>query len=74
MTILKSQVKTNSPDFVKNKKKLNIDYELTLNAVNIALDGGGDKLKKRHEIRGKMLPRERVTKLLDPGGIFLEIV
>ena len=73
MTILKSQVKTNSPDFVKNKKKLNIDYELTLNAVNIALDGGGEKLRKRHEIRGKMLPRERVTKLLDPGVIFLEI-
>ena len=73
MTILKSQIKTNSPDFIENKKKLNIDYELTLNAVNIALDGGGDKLKKRHEIRGKMLPRERVTKLLDPGGIFLEI-
>ena len=40
MTILKSQVKTNTPDFIENKKKLNIDYELTLNAVNIALDGG----------------------------------
>ena len=62
MTILQSQIKSDDPDFLKNKKQLNIDLDLTLKAVNLAMDGGGEKLKKRHENRGKMLPRERVSK------------
>jgi 3-methylcrotonyl-CoA carboxylase beta subunit len=73
MTILQSQIKSDDPDFLKNKKQLNIDLDLTLKAVNLAMDGGGEKLKERHENRGKMLPRERVSKLLDPESGFLEI-
>ena len=48
MTILQSQIKSDDPDFLKNKKQLNIDLDLTLKAVNLAMDGGGEKLKKRH--------------------------
>ena len=73
MTILKSQINSNDPDFIKNKQQLNVDFELTLKAVNTAMDGGGEKLKIRHEKRGKMLPRQRVTKLLDPETPFLEV-
>ena len=73
MTILQSQIKSDDPDFLKNKKQLNIDLDLTLKAVNLAMDGGGEKLKERHENRGKMLPRERVSKLLDPESGFLEV-
>ena len=49
MTILKSQINSNDPDFIKNKQQLNVDFELTLKAVNTAMDGGGEKLKIRHE-------------------------
>ena len=35
--------------------------------------GGGGRAKARHEGRGKLLPRERVARLLDPGSPFLEI-
>ncbi|MCB1367164.1 MAG: methylcrotonoyl-CoA carboxylase [Rhodobacteraceae bacterium] len=35
--------------------------------------GGGDKARARHVERGKMLPRDRVSNLLDPGSAFLEI-
>ncbi|MEM9319817.1 MAG: carboxyl transferase domain-containing protein [Pseudomonadota bacterium] len=35
--------------------------------------GGGDRARARHLDRGKMLPRERVANLLDPGSAFLEI-
>ena len=73
MTILKSQIKSDDFDFLKNKKQLNIDLNLTLKAVNLSMDGGGEKLKERHESRGKMLPRERVSKLLDPESGFLEV-
>ena len=73
MTILKSNIKPSSSEFLLNKKKLDFDLKLILKAVDQALDGGGKKLKDRQKKRGKMLPRERVSKLLDPGSFFLEI-
>ena len=41
-------------------------------AANAAL-GGSAKSRERHLSRGKMLPRDRVANLLDPGSPFLEI-
>jgi 3-methylcrotonyl-CoA carboxylase beta subunit len=35
--------------------------------------GGNEKARERHVARGKLLPRERVERLLDPGSPFLEI-
>ena len=35
--------------------------------------GGPEKARERHASRGKLLPRERVERLLDPGSPFLEI-
>ena len=35
--------------------------------------GGNEKSRERHTSRGKLLPRERVERLLDPGAPFLEI-
>ncbi|WP_326697622.1 methylcrotonoyl-CoA carboxylase [Streptomyces sp. NBC_01754] len=35
--------------------------------------GGGEKARARHVARGKLLPRERVDTLLDPGSPFLEL-
>ena len=38
-----------------------------------AARGGSDKARERHTSRGKLLPRDRVERLLDPGSPFLEI-
>ncbi|ANT59377.1 methylcrotonoyl-CoA carboxylase [Salipiger sp. CCB-MM3] len=38
-----------------------------------AAAGGGQKARERHVSRGKMLPRERLANLLDPGSPFLEV-
>lgn len=38
-----------------------------------AAAGGPAKLKERHVARGKLLPRERVMRLIDPGSPFLEL-
>ena len=38
-----------------------------------AAQGGGAAARARHEGRGKLLPRERVARLLDPGTPFLEL-
>ncbi len=35
--------------------------------------GGPESVRARHQDRGKLLPRDRVTQLLDPGSPFLEL-
>ncbi len=42
-------------------------------AAAAAAAGGGEAARERHLARGKMLPRERVANLLDPGAPFLEV-
>ncbi len=42
-------------------------------AAAAAQAGGGEKSRARHMSRGKMLPRDRVANLLDPGSPFLEV-
>ncbi len=42
-------------------------------AADLAASGGGERSRARHVSRGKMLPRERVANLLDPGSPFLEV-
>jgi 3-methylcrotonyl-CoA carboxylase beta subunit len=42
-------------------------------AARLAAEGGGETARARHTARGKMLPRERVAGLLDPGSPFLEV-
>jgi 3-methylcrotonyl-CoA carboxylase beta subunit len=46
--------------------------DVTQAAQDAAL-GGGEKSRARHISRGKMLPRDRVAGLLDPGSPFLEV-
>ncbi|WP_347302947.1 carboxyl transferase domain-containing protein [Croceibacterium sp. TMG7-5b_MA50] len=41
--------------------------------VGRAALGGGEGSRARHQARGKLLPRERVERLLDPGSPFLEV-
>ena len=41
--------------------------------VATAALGGNEKSRERHTARGKLLPRERVERLLDPGSPLLEI-
>lgn len=42
-------------------------------AAQLAAAGGGEAARERHVSRGKMLPRDRVANLLDPGSAFLEV-
>ncbi|MET0274643.1 MAG: carboxyl transferase domain-containing protein, partial [Phenylobacterium sp.] len=46
--------------------------ELHARAGQAAL-GGSEESRKRHAGRGKLLPRDRVMRLLDPGSPFLEV-
>lgn len=46
---------------------------LVRDAAEAALKGGNEAARERHVGRGKLLPRERVARLLDPGSPFLEV-
>lgn len=73
MTVLKSSVSSQSDIFAANKTAHARSMDEIRQAAQIAMDGGGEHARQRHVERGKMLPRERISRLLDPGSPFLEI-
>ena len=70
---LKSKVITNSEDFNANRQSQLAALSAVQEAVQMAELGGGEAARERHLSRGKLLPRDRVSNLLDPGSPFLEI-
>jgi len=73
MTVLTTKLDANSDTYrtyAAHNKKL---AEELRGAVAEAAKGGPEKHRDRHVSRGKLLPRERVERLLDPGAPFLEI-
>ena len=73
MAAIKSRIDTRSEDFTGNAAFLQRQVDdLRARAAEVAL-GGDAKSRERHAARGKLLPRERVDGLLDPGSPFLEI-
>ncbi len=70
---LKSTVDPNSESFQKNAAHHRaLAEQLRARTAEIAL-GGPEESRARHTKRGKLLPRERVERLLDPGAPFLEV-
>ncbi len=73
MTVLKSTVDPRSGEFATNAEAMRAVVEDLRTKVEAVKQGGGGKARERHVGRGKMLPRERVRALLDPGSPFLEL-
>ena len=72
MPVIKSKIDTTSPEYHANKAAWQVlTAELTERRA-LAAAGGNEKARARHTARGKLLPRERVMRLLDPGSAFLE--
>ena len=73
MSTLSTQLNARSEDFKANAAAMRLLVDdLNEKLAKIAL-GGGDEARKKHLSRGKLLPRDRVERLLDPGTPFLEI-
>jgi 3-methylcrotonyl-CoA carboxylase beta subunit len=73
MSVLKSQLNPRTAEFRANAERMRAlvrDLEEKIAAVS---QGGDAAAREKHVARGKMLPRERVQALLDPGSPFLEI-
>ncbi len=71
--IIGSPVNGNDPDVKRNETAMRaLVGDLRALSAKIAL-GGGESSRQRHVARGKLLPRDRVERLLDPGTAFLEL-
>ncbi|WP_047248351.1 carboxyl transferase domain-containing protein [Chromobacterium subtsugae] len=73
MPILESKLSPRAADFVANADKMRALVDDLKQKVAQAALGGGEKARAKHTARGKLLPRERIDLLLDPGAPFLEL-
>ena len=73
MPIIESKLSPRAPDFQANADKMRALVDDLKQKVATAALGGGDKARDKHTARGKLLPRERINLLLDPGAPFLEL-
>ncbi len=73
MHAIKSAINPRAEEFRANAAHMRTLVEdLRAKAAEVAA-GGGERAREKHVARGKLLPRERVDQLLDPGTPFLEI-
>jgi 3-methylcrotonyl-CoA carboxylase beta subunit len=73
MPVIKSQLNPRSAEFRANAERMRALVNDLRQQVARATLGGGDQAREKHVGRGKLLPRERVRTLLDPGSPFLEV-
>src|SRR3954454_1442375 len=72
MALLETRVER-TDDFGRRQARMEqLVAELRERSVRTAA-GGGEKAVERHHARGKLLARERVERLVDPGAAFLEL-
>ncbi len=73
MPVIRSQLNVRSAEFRANSERMRaLVGDLRDKVGRIAL-GGEEGARRKHAERGKLLPRERVRRLLDPGSPFLEL-
>jgi 3-methylcrotonyl-CoA carboxylase beta subunit len=73
MTTLLSQLNARSADFQANAAAMRVVVDDLKAQIEKATLGGGTAARAKHTGRGKLLPRDRVQLLLDPGTPFLEM-
>jgi 3-methylcrotonyl-CoA carboxylase beta subunit len=70
---VQSNLDTSSTDFARNSEVMRGLVAELRDKLNQIARGGGKASRARHTARGKMLARERVDLLVDPGTAFLEL-
>jgi 3-methylcrotonyl-CoA carboxylase beta subunit len=73
MNILNSQLNARSADFQANAAAMKLVVDDLKAQIEKSTFGGGEAARAKHVKRGKLLPRDRVQMLLDPGTPFLEL-
>ena len=71
MSIIRSQIDTQGEEYQQNRAAWEPLLDELRERQTKVRAGGGERYVKRHRERGKLLARERVELLLDPGTPFL---
>jgi acetyl-CoA carboxylase carboxyltransferase component len=73
VAILETRVDRDAPEFSANRERMEgLVTELRERTAEVATGGGAEAIE-RHRSRGKLLARERIDRLIDPGSAFLEL-
>ena len=73
MSVIPSNIDPKSESFRHSADAMEAAVAEIADKAAVVLEGGGERARKRHLARGKLLPRERIDRLLDPGSPFLEL-
>jgi acetyl-CoA carboxylase carboxyltransferase component len=71
--VLESHVATGSAEFRDNAARMDALVSELREKLARAREGGGEEAVRRHRAQGKLMARERIEKLVDPGTPFLEV-
>ncbi|WP_444920828.1 carboxyl transferase domain-containing protein [Microbulbifer sp. CnH-101-G] len=72
MNQLQSKINTRDAAFGENREQMQALVADLREKVEAIAQGGGERAREKHLARGKLLPRDRIDALLDPGSPFLE--
>src|SRR5256714_621737 len=73
MAVLASQIEGGSDEYARRRERMEmLVAELRERTAQVSR-GGGERAVERHRARGKLTARERIDRLIDPGGAFLEL-
>ncbi|MEM9256449.1 MAG: carboxyl transferase domain-containing protein [Pseudomonadota bacterium] len=73
MATLTTRLHATDAEFLRNRAHMQAQVDDLRTLVRTLQQGGGENAQQRHKSRGKLLPRERLEALLDPGAPFLEL-
>ena len=73
MSVIQSRINTRDATFSANREDMQAQVDDLRKLVDEVRQGGGRKSQERHVSRGKLLPRDRLNAVLDPGSPFLEL-
>jgi len=73
MPVLPSKINPDSQAFRENSAHMQSLVDDLREKVGVIALGGSERAREKHLARGKLLPRERIDRLLDPGTPFLEL-
>lgn len=73
ISVIKSNVDAGSDEFKENERLMGEATARLEELTRKVQEGGSAKARAKHLARKKMLPRDRVTALIDPGTTFLEL-
>jgi 3-methylcrotonyl-CoA carboxylase beta subunit len=71
--MIKSKINPRSAEFKANADRMRSLVQDLREKIDVVAQGGDQAARDKHAARGKLLPRERVHKLLDAGSPFLEV-